>query len=114
MVRGILATIHTFTTKPLTIQDVWKIYRGQYQDEPFIRFVKDREGVYQLPNPKILAGSNFCDLAFEIDTHMNRLVLFSAIDNLVKGAAGTGIQCMNVMYNLEENTGLKEPGLHPV
>lgn len=113
-VRGILATIHTFPTKPLAIQEVWKIYREQFGKEPFIRFVKDREGVYQLPNPKILAGSNYCDIGFEIDNHLNRLVLFSAIDNLVKGAAGQGIQCMNVMLNLEENTGLKEPGLHPV
>ncbi|MEM3071830.1 MAG: N-acetyl-gamma-glutamyl-phosphate reductase [Candidatus Bathyarchaeia archaeon] len=114
MVRGILATIHTFPVKPLTIQDVWRVFREHYKGEPFIRFIKDREGIYQLPNPKILVGSNYCDIGFEVDEHSNRLVLFSAIDNLMKGAAGQGIQCMNIMYNLEEKTGLIEPGLHPV
>lgn len=114
MVRGIMATIHTFPFSPLSIPDVWKVYRELYGQERFIRLVKDREGVYQLPNPKILAGSNFCDIGFELDTHLNRLIIFSAIDNLMKGAAGQGIQCMNIMSGFDESTGLKEVGIHPV
>lgn len=114
MVRGILSTIHTFTVEPLDNPRVWRIYRSFYKDEPFIRLVKDREGVHQLPNPMILTGSNYCDIGFELDDHASRLIVFSALDNLVKGAAGQGIQCMNIMYGFDERTGLEDPGLHPV
>ncbi len=114
MVRGIMATIHTFPKKLLTIPDIWKMYREFYEDEPFVRLVKDREGLYQLPNPKILHGSNYCDIGFDLDPHANRLILFSAIDNLVKGASGQGIQCMNLMFGLDESAGIKGAGVHPV
>ncbi len=114
MVRGIMATAHTFPLRPLALPDVWKVYRDYYSKERFIRLVKDREGVYQLPNPKILAGSNYCDIGFELDPHINRLLIFSALDNLMKGAAGQGIQCMNIMSGFNEAAGLGEPGIHPV
>ncbi len=114
MVRGILSTVHTFPHRTLSLPEVWKTYRDFYRDEPFIRFIKDREGVYQLPNPKILVGSNFCDLGFEVDEYANRLVVFSAIDNLVKGASGQGVQCLNILYDLDETLGLGKAGVHPV
>lgn len=113
MVRGILSTIHTFMVEPLDTPKVWRIYRSFYKDEPFIRLVKDREGVHQLPNPMVITGSNYCDIGFELDTYASRLIVFSALDNLVKGAAGQGVQCMNIMYGLDETEGLKEFGLHP-
>lgn len=114
MVRGILTTCHTFLTSPLTITDVWRCYREFYQGEPFIRFVRDRKGVFRFPDPKIVVGSNYCDIGFEIDERVDRLVIMSAIDNLVKGAAGTAVQNMNIMLGLDERTGLGHPGLHPV
>lgn len=114
MVRGILSTCHTFMVSPLKIADVWRCYRGFYQGEPFIRFVRDRKGVFRFPDPKIVVGSNYCDIGFEVDEHTGRLVVMSAIDNLIKGAAGTAVQCMNIMLGFGEKTGLEHPGLHPV
>ncbi|MCP8311310.1 MAG: N-acetyl-gamma-glutamyl-phosphate reductase [Candidatus Methylarchaceae archaeon HK02M1] len=114
IVRGILATCHTFTLNHLTIRDLWKIYRGFYQGEPFIRLVRDMKGLYKLPDPKVVIGSNYCDIGFETDEHIDRVVVFSAIDNLMKGAAGTAVQNMNIMLGLDEKTGLQSPGLHPV
>ena len=114
IVRGILATLHCFLTKPLAVQDVWRAYRSNYQDEPFIRLVRDRKGLYQLPDPKVVAGSNFCDIGFELDTHVERLVLFSAIDNLMKGASGQAVQCLNIMIGTDERTALESSGFHPM
>ncbi|MBS7656153.1 N-acetyl-gamma-glutamyl-phosphate reductase [Candidatus Bathyarchaeota archaeon] len=114
MVRGILATIHCFLTKSLLIPDIWRIYREFYKNEPFIRFVKDREGLYNLPNPKTLNGVNICDLGFELDERIGRIIVFSAIDNLVKGAAGQAVQCFNIMIGIDEKTGLEALSIHPV
>jgi len=113
-VRGILATCHVFLKENLQEKDIWKVYRQEYGNEPFIRIVKTKEGVYRYPEPKILSGSNFCDIGFEKDEHSNRLVVISAIDNLVKGASGNGVQTMNVMYGWDETLGLEFTGLHPV
>jgi len=114
MVRGILATVHVFPKSPLTLKDVWKNLRAQYEGEPFIRFVKYQKGAYQLPNPKVTMGTNFCDIGFELDPHANRLVLFSAIDNMAKGASGQGVQCLNILMGIDETTGLKSTGFHPM
>jgi N-acetyl-gamma-glutamyl-phosphate/LysW-gamma-L-alpha-aminoadipyl-6-phosphate reductase len=114
MVRGILATIHAFPKKPLTNKDVWKALRSTYEGEPFIRFVKCIKGLYQLPDPKVTLGTNFCDIGFEIDKRTNRLLVFSAIDNMVKGASGQGVQCLNIMMGIDETTGLKSTGFHPM
>jgi N-acetyl-gamma-glutamyl-phosphate/LysW-gamma-L-alpha-aminoadipyl-6-phosphate reductase len=114
MVRGILATIHAFPTQPITNKDVWKALRGAYEGEPFIRFVKYQKGCYQLPDPKVTQGTNYCDIGFEIDEHANRLLMFSAIDNMVKGASGQGVQCLNIMMGTDETTGLKSTGFHPM
>jgi N-acetyl-gamma-glutamyl-phosphate/LysW-gamma-L-alpha-aminoadipyl-6-phosphate reductase len=114
MVRGALATSHVFLKHKLDEKDIWKIYRQVYQQEPFIRIVKEKDGNYRYPEPKILTGSNYCDIGFAIDTVSNRLVVISAIDNLMKGAAGQAVQAMNLMYGFEESTGLTFPGLHPI
>jgi N-acetyl-gamma-glutamyl-phosphate/LysW-gamma-L-alpha-aminoadipyl-6-phosphate reductase len=114
MVRGILATIHTFPKQTITSKDLWKALRGMYGSEPFIRLVKYLKGPYQLPDPKITTGTNFCDVGFEIDEHANRLIMFSALDNMVKGAAGQGVQCLNIIMGIDETTGLKSTGFHPM
>ena len=113
MVRGILATSHVFLNKDLAEKDIWKIYRAAYGDEPFIRIVKERTGIHRYPEPKLLAGSNYCDIGFERDPHSNRLVVISAIDNLMKGAAGQAVQAFNISKGFDETTGLQFPGLHP-
>ncbi len=114
MVRGVLATSHVFLKKTLEEKDIWKVYRDVYSDEPFIRIVKEREGNYRFPEPKLLGGTNYCDIGFEIDPYSNRLVVISAIDNLMKGAAGQAVQAMNLMYGFDETTALQFPGLNPV
>ncbi|NPV71120.1 MAG: N-acetyl-gamma-glutamyl-phosphate reductase [Firmicutes bacterium] len=112
-VRGILVTCHVFVRDGVTEKDVWRAYRQEYGEEPFVRIVKERHGPYRYPDPRILAGSNFCDIGFELDPGSNRLVIMSAIDNLVKGAAGNGVQAMNLMFGFDETEGLGFPGLHP-
>jgi N-acetyl-gamma-glutamyl-phosphate/LysW-gamma-L-alpha-aminoadipyl-6-phosphate reductase len=115
LVRGVLATGHVFLEdRSLTERDLWKVYRGAYGEEPFVRIVKERQGVYRYPEPKILAGSNYCDVGFELDERTGRVVAIAAIDNLMKGAAGSAVQCMNLMFGLEETAGLTFPGLHPI
>ncbi|MEE9152160.1 MAG: N-acetyl-gamma-glutamyl-phosphate reductase [Thermoplasmata archaeon] len=112
MVRGILMTGHVFLKEGIKELDIWKTYRKEYGEEPFIRIVKERTGIYRYPEPKILAGTNYCDIGFALDG--NRLVVIGAIDNLMKGAAGQAIHAMNVMFGFDERMGLEFPGLHPI
>jgi N-acetyl-gamma-glutamyl-phosphate/LysW-gamma-L-alpha-aminoadipyl-6-phosphate reductase len=118
MVRGVTATCHAFLREDkadeVVDKDIWRAYRAQYGEEPFVRMVKEKRGVYRYPEPKILAGSNYCDVGFERDNISRRVVVVSAIDNLMKGAAGTAVQCMNLMTDLPETTGLEALGLHPI
>ncbi|MHA1130056.1 MAG: N-acetyl-gamma-glutamyl-phosphate reductase [Candidatus Helarchaeota archaeon] len=114
MVRGILSTIHIFTTTPVEDKDLWKAYRKKYNKEPFIRLIKQPTGNYRLPDPKAVIGSNFCDIGFVVDKNMPRVVILSALDNLIKGAAGSAVQCMNLMLGLEETAGLLIPAPHPL
>jgi N-acetyl-gamma-glutamyl-phosphate/LysW-gamma-L-alpha-aminoadipyl-6-phosphate reductase len=113
-VRGILATVQVFLKDDLEERELWRVYRAAYADEPFIRIVKEGRGIHRYPEPKILAGTNYCDIGFEKDARGRRLVVLSALDNLVKGGAGTAIQAMNLMLGFPEKLGLEFPGLHPV
>ncbi len=115
MVRGILATCHVFLKDDAVEEkEIWRVYRKEYGDEPFIRIVKERQGVYRYPEPKILTGSNFCDIGFEKEKGTSRLVVMSALDNLMKGAAGAAVQNMNIICNLQEKDGLTGLGFHPI
>jgi len=114
IVRGILCTNHTFMTKEVGEKDLWKIYREQYKDERFIRLIRDKKGFYKFPDPKFVVGSNFCDIGFDLDYDNNRLIALSASDNLMKGAAGSAIQNMNVMCGFDEMTGINSTPLTPV
>lgn len=71
--RGILVTAHVFINERLDERALWRIYREAYQREPFIRLVKERSGIYRYPEPKILAGSNFCDVGFALDASSSAL-----------------------------------------
>jgi N-acetyl-gamma-glutamyl-phosphate/LysW-gamma-L-alpha-aminoadipyl-6-phosphate reductase len=114
IVRGILTTNHTFMRKPMSELELWKVYRNSYRNEPFLRFIRDKKGLYKFPDPKFLIGSNFCDIGFDIDEDNQRLVALSASDNLMKGAAGSAIQNMNILYGFDETEGLKYTPLTPV
>ena len=81
--------------------------------DAFVRIVKERTGIYRFPEPKLVAGTNYCDIGFEKDERTGRLVVMSAIDNLTKGAAGQAVQCLNLMYDVDESAGLDCVGLHP-
>ena len=114
LVRGVLITAHAFVNEDIDERFLWRLYREAYSDEPFIRLVKERSGVYRYPEPKILAGSNFCDIGFELDASQRRVVVMAALDNLMKGAAGNTVQSLNVMFGWDETLGLNFPGLHPI
>ncbi len=114
LVRGVLATAHTAVKQGVTTKDLWKAYRQAAADNPFIRVVKEQRGIFRVPEPKVLAGSNYADISFDLDESSGHLVSICAIDNLMKGASGTAVQCMNLMLGLEETCGLEFPGLHPI
>jgi N-acetyl-gamma-glutamyl-phosphate/LysW-gamma-L-alpha-aminoadipyl-6-phosphate reductase len=114
LVRGALATAHTFARPGVTEKDLWQAYRAWSQAEPFIRLVKDKRGIYRVPEPKILAGTNYADVSFDYDPSSGHIVTMAAIDNLMKGASGTAVQVMNIMAGFPETTALAFAGLHPV
>lgn len=115
MVRGILSTCHVFSgAAKVEALDLWKAYRGMYNGSHFVRLIRDKKGPFRLPDPKLVTGSNFCDIGFELEPRTHRIVALSAIDNLIKGAAGNAIQSLNLMLGLDEKTGLESAPLHPI
>ncbi|HJJ42238.1 MAG TPA: N-acetyl-gamma-glutamyl-phosphate reductase [Methanocorpusculum sp.] len=104
-IRGILTTAHIILKEPTDIETVKKLYEYFYKDEYFVRLQTAKLGGVR--------GSNFCDINFELEDDGKRLVAVSAIDNLVKGAAGQAIQNMNIMCGFKENEGLSVPGMFP-
>ncbi|MBV5347404.1 N-acetyl-gamma-glutamyl-phosphate reductase, partial [bacterium] len=114
LVRGVLATAHAKVKPGVANKDLWKAYRAVANENPFVRVVKEQRGIYRVPEPKILAGSNYADLGFELDESTGHVVAMCAIDNLMKGASGSAVQCMNLMMGWDETLGLEFAGLHPI
>ncbi len=114
LVRGALATAHAKVRQGVTTKDLWKAYRNVANENPFLRVAKEQRGIYRVPEPKILAGSNYADIGFELDESNGHVVSMCAIDNLMKGASGSAVQCMNLMMGWDETTGLDFMGLHPI
>jgi len=102
MTRGILSTIYASAAKPYSTEELLELYKEFYSDEYFIRIHPPG----QYPQTKWVYGSNFCDIGLQVDPRTDRVVVVSAIDNLVKGASGQAIQNMNAMFGLPETTGL--------
>lgn len=113
MVRGVLCTAHVTPTERISTKDLWRLYRDAYQREPFVRIVADRSGPNRFPDPRVVTGSNHADVGFAIDERSGRVIALCAIDNLMKGAAGSAVQSMNIALGLGETAGLTFPGLHP-
>ena len=111
-VRGALATVHAWLSGDgVDEQEVWRIYARRYGREPFVRIV--RGAPFRYPDPKYVLGSNFADVGFGVESRISRVALMAAIDNLMKGAAGQAVQCMNLVLGLDETTGLRYPPLRP-
>jgi N-acetyl-gamma-glutamyl-phosphate reductase len=106
-VRGILTTAHLFTRETMSTEEVIELYREFYRHKSFIRLQEN------IPSLSAVRGSNFCDIYVEADEENRRVVVISAIDNLVKGASGQAIQNMNHMFGFEERLGLWHGGLAP-
>ena len=100
--RGIVTTIYADIATNVVKMDAAVIFKSAYGEEPFVRLLGDQ----RLPDTKHVAGTNFIDIAWRIDKRTNRMVVMSAIDNVVKGAAGQAVQCMNLMLGLPETAGL--------
>jgi N-acetyl-gamma-glutamyl-phosphate reductase len=103
--RGIFASIYTETKSEISVAQVEQLFADFYRDSFFVRLVKGS------PDINWVKTTNFCDLGFA--ARGNQLVVFSALDNLVKGAAGQAIQNMNLLFELEEKTGLMLIGTNP-
>jgi LysW-gamma-L-alpha-aminoadipyl-6-phosphate/LysW-L-glutamyl-5-phosphate reductase len=114
LVRGALAAAHAYVKPGVAMKDLWKAYRGFAENEPFVRLVKDSRGIYRVPEPKVLAGTNYADVGFDLDPESGHIVSLCAIDNLMKGAAGSAVQAMNLICGFEETAGLTFSGLHPI
>ena len=112
-VRGVQLVCRASLHSGVSERNVRSTLRRRYGDEPFVRIVAQRRGIYRFPEPKLLAGSNFCDIGFAINEEFNDITLIAALDNLVKGGAGNAVQCMNIRCGFPERTGLKFVGLHP-
>ena len=104
-IRGIITTAHILLKEPMTEEEVSRAYEEFYKGEHFVRLQKAKLGGVR--------GSNFCDINWELEADGRRLVAVSAIDNLVKGAAGQAVQNMNIMCGFDEIEGIRMPGMFP-
>lgn len=111
-VRGVQVVCHATASGPVDEKSLRRAYRARYADEPFVRVVAHKQGTFRLPEPKILLGSNYCDVGFAADG--DRITLIAALDNLVKGGSGNAVQCLNIRMGWPERLGLEFPGLHPI
>lgn len=107
--RGILSTTYANLNSDISEDDVRKLYTEMYEAEPFVRLVP--EGTF--PATQHVRGSNFCDIGFAIDKRAKRIIVISAIDNIVKGAAGQAVHNMNLMCGIKETTGLEGAPFFP-
>lgn len=113
-VRGILATVHCFAARPVEEAEPLRAIASAYREKPFVRLIRPNTSASPFPEPGPLQGTNHCDLSVDVDPDRSRIVVNVAIDNLVKGAAGTAVHAMNLMLGRPETEGLGFRGLHPI
>ena len=110
MVRGILATVYATLRDPgLVREDLITIYSAFYRNSPWVKVLPG--GTY--PQTKWACGTNLCYLGVDVDQRTNRVIVMSVIDNLIKGQAGQGIQCLNLMMGWDETLGLPKLSFYP-
>ncbi len=107
--RGILSTIYVDLKKNINTSELLSVYDKYYKKEKFIRIMP--EGIY--PSTHQVRGSNFCDIGAKVIKGLNKAIIVSVIDNLVKGASGQAVQNMNIMMGYKEDTGLNIPPVFP-
>jgi N-acetyl-gamma-glutamyl-phosphate reductase len=100
--RGMVSTIYAQAAPSANLKDIREAYRKWYIDEPFVRLLPD--GCF--PAMSHVRGTNCCDIGCHFDQETGRIILVSAIDNLLKGAAGQAVQNMNILFGLADETGL--------
>jgi N-acetyl-gamma-glutamyl-phosphate reductase len=110
MVRGILATVYATLRDPgLVRDDLLTIYQAFYRNAPWVRVLPS--GVY--PQTKWASSTNLCYLGIEVDPRTARVIVMSALDNLMKGQAGQAVQCLNIMMGWDETLGLPQLSFYP-
>ncbi len=102
MNRGILSSIYLENEKNLELSDLRRIYLDYYQDKPFVKLYFDEERA----STSYVSGSNYIAIFLKVFAEQNKIVIFSAVDNLIKGASGQAIQNMNIMFGFDEKMGL--------
>lgn len=112
MVRGVQLLARVALREEKDERALWRLYRGAYADEPFVRIVRSARGLHRLPEPRVLAGTNFCDIGFAANGD-RRATIIAALDNLGKGAAGSAVQTMNLMLGYDERQALRFAGFYP-
>ncbi|MBN3033825.1 MAG: N-acetyl-gamma-glutamyl-phosphate reductase [Candidatus Saganbacteria bacterium] len=111
MTRGILATIYAKVKSQkskVKNEELTQLYKDFYKGEPFVRVFDDK-----LPNTKFVAGTNYCDIGVQYNEATGQVIVISAIDNLVKGAAGQAVQNMNLLCGFPETTALQQLAVYP-
>jgi N-acetyl-gamma-glutamyl-phosphate reductase len=107
--RGILSTIYATLKKDITIPTLHSLYSSFYAEEKFVRIYP--MGIY--PNISSVCGSNYCDIGLAVDLRTKKVIIITAIDNLIKGAAGQAVQNMNIICGFKDDTGLQSAPLYP-
>lgn len=108
MIRGILSTTYITLKSGINVKKVVEIFKKFYNAHPFVRILEEK-----LPNTKFVTGTNYIDIAVRIDERNGRLIIISALDNLIKGASGQAVQNMNLAFGLAEDRGLKFKPIYP-
>ncbi|HEY5037629.1 MAG TPA: N-acetyl-gamma-glutamyl-phosphate reductase [bacterium] len=120
IIRGILDICHAFPAKKITRSKLMDLYKDFYREEYFVKVYdlpKEEGASWQYkPYPWVnsTSGTNFCFIGFDVDEARGRIVVFSVLDSIGKGGAHAGVQNMNLMFGLDETTGLTRRGLHPI
>ncbi|HXC93915.1 MAG TPA: N-acetyl-gamma-glutamyl-phosphate reductase [Geobacteraceae bacterium] len=109
MDRGILSTIYALPVASASVRDIHSLYEEHYDGEAFVRILKQGE----FPSTAFVRGSNFCDIGVAVDKRTGRIIIVSALDNLVKGAAGQAVQNMNIVCGFPEIMGLELMPIYP-
>jgi N-acetyl-gamma-glutamyl-phosphate reductase len=108
-IRGILSTVTAPAKSEISLDELVDLYRNFYKNAPFVRINSPRS----YPEIRFVRGSNYCDIGLAYDKRTRTVMMISAIDNLCKGAAGQAVQCLNLMFDLPEESGLRFGGLTP-
>lgn len=107
--RGIMTCVYAKAAPGASYESIYEAYRDQYAKEPFVEVFGEKDAV----GNRTVRGTNRCALWVNFDRRTRTMIVVSHIDNLVKGQAGSAVQCMNVMFGLDETAGLRSPGAYP-